>query len=278
MDIRINVNFFSHPKTQKLIRRLGPESVLCLLQLWTWAAQNRPNGLLHGLDDEDLEIASGWSGSAGVFVDMLKSLAWLDETKEGLYIHDWSVHNPWICSSESRGDVARMSVVARSYPELYQIYQLQGKTAITREEYEIAVKDYLAQKTAGARVLSNDIESISTDNQSDIDSRADIESNDIDSAMESLSVAERSISPNTENQSKSQSLIDPELYTYEDISRITGVSEVLLRDYQRRYKDLDCLEQFNLIVDWVKKKRFNVKTWPAYIERWLSKVHKERSS
>lgn len=63
MDIRIDVEFFSHPKTVKLERRLGLEAVKALMVLWSWAARNRPDGDLSGLENEDIEIAAGWTGT-----------------------------------------------------------------------------------------------------------------------------------------------------------------------------------------------------------------------
>jgi len=47
-DIRISVGFPNHPKTVKLDRRLGFQGIRSLRALWTWAAQNRPDGNLGG--------------------------------------------------------------------------------------------------------------------------------------------------------------------------------------------------------------------------------------
>ena len=44
-DIRLSVEFFDHPKTVKLQRRLGVGAVICLQRLWIWTAQNRSNGV-----------------------------------------------------------------------------------------------------------------------------------------------------------------------------------------------------------------------------------------
>ena len=54
-DIRLSVGFFDHPKIIKLERQLGLEGVTALLRLWLWAAQNRPSGILSGMDGEDIE-------------------------------------------------------------------------------------------------------------------------------------------------------------------------------------------------------------------------------
>ena len=64
-DIRIDGEFLDHPKTQKLIRRLGLEGLFSLQALWIWCAKNRPDGDLSGMDDEDIAIAARWTGNAG---------------------------------------------------------------------------------------------------------------------------------------------------------------------------------------------------------------------
>jgi len=49
-DIRIDTQFLANPKTKRLIREAGPDALRCLIQLWSWAAMNRPEGDLSGLD------------------------------------------------------------------------------------------------------------------------------------------------------------------------------------------------------------------------------------
>ena len=66
-DIRLSIGFLDHPKTVKLQRQLGEAGVLSLLRLWLWAAQNRPSGILIGMDEDDIEIAARWEeGERGV--------------------------------------------------------------------------------------------------------------------------------------------------------------------------------------------------------------------
>ena len=57
-DIRIAIDFWQHPKTKKLIRRVGIEGIRSLQILWTWAANNKSDGDLAGLDEEDIELAA----------------------------------------------------------------------------------------------------------------------------------------------------------------------------------------------------------------------------
>lgn len=143
-DIRLSVDFFQHPKTIKLERRLGMEGVKALLSLWMWAAQNRPDGVLSGLDPEDIEIAAGWirSDPAGSdrpdLVSTLVALRWLDEERGTWRLHEWEIHNPWAAGQQSRSNQARLGVLARRFPEAYARYAAQHpeRNGISKEEYE----------------------------------------------------------------------------------------------------------------------------------------------
>ena len=123
MDIRVNVDFFQHPKTIKLQRRLGLGGVTALLQLWMWAAKNRPDGELRDMDEEDIEIAAGWRSDLTSdpdrdrgFAATLADLRWLDIQQKGsrtIYsLHDWAEHNPWAAETTTRSDWARLLKMA----------------------------------------------------------------------------------------------------------------------------------------------------------------------
>lgn len=112
-DIRLSVEFLDHPKTVKLQRRLGLESVFCLLRLWTWAAQNRSEGILHNMDAESIEIAARWAGEPDTFLDTLISLAFVDEKDGVCCLHNWDIHQEYVASEQARVDKARKAAQAR---------------------------------------------------------------------------------------------------------------------------------------------------------------------
>jgi len=137
-DIRLSVLFFDHPKTLKLRRRLGPEGVECLLRLWVWAAQNRPDGDFHGMDEEDIEIAARWVNESLTFCQTLVELRWLDVagSPNSYHLHDWKDHNPWAANSEIRGDKARFSRLARVDKAAYDDLAKNGYSSISKSYYE----------------------------------------------------------------------------------------------------------------------------------------------
>ena len=113
IDIRLSLEFFDHPKTKKLRKRLGIEGVMALLKLWTWTAGNRPGGILTGLDAEAVELAADWDGEEGAFVAELLALRLLDEDDSVFSIHDWEEHQAYASKSEERSNKARKAAEAR---------------------------------------------------------------------------------------------------------------------------------------------------------------------
>lgn len=114
-DIRVLVSLPDHPKTKRLIRRLGPGAGWFLIRLWLWARDNRPSGDLTGMTSEDIELAIDWNGENDAFVATLADVRLL-EGEEGAYrLHDWADHNPWSTGSEMRSLKAKWNAVKRHH-------------------------------------------------------------------------------------------------------------------------------------------------------------------
>lgn len=112
-DARISTGLPSHPKTKKLRRRLGDGGCWALVRLFLWTATNRPDGKLHGMGDEDIELAVDWLGEPGALVAALVSAGFLDGEPSRYSIHDWKDHNPWAASRGQRVEAARAAAAAR---------------------------------------------------------------------------------------------------------------------------------------------------------------------
>lgn len=141
-DIRIAVTFRDHRKRKKLQRRLGAEGVVALMDLWLSVAENKPNGVLTNMDEEDIALDAQWDGDAEAFVSALVDLGFL-EKHDGLYVvHDWVEHNGYVSSSKSRSDKSRLSRMASTYPKLYSHLCSLGYEAISSKEYKEWVDAY----------------------------------------------------------------------------------------------------------------------------------------
>lgn len=82
-----------HPKTKKLARLLGvslPAAVGHLHYLWWWALDFAQDGLLDKYDAEDIADALQWDGDANQLVEALISSGYIDDTEDGLVVHDWA--------------------------------------------------------------------------------------------------------------------------------------------------------------------------------------------
>ncbi|ADU50154.1 HNH endonuclease [Thermaerobacter marianensis DSM 12885] len=81
-----------HPKTRRLARRLGisvPAAIGHLHCLWWWALEYAQDGSLAQYDADDIADAMMWDGDSQQLVQALVHAGFLDETGDGLRIHDW---------------------------------------------------------------------------------------------------------------------------------------------------------------------------------------------
>jgi hypothetical protein len=112
-DFRIEVGFFAHHKTRRLIRRCGLAGPWSLLQLWEFAAINKPDGRLDGMSAEDIADAAKYEGDATEFVGALNEIGWLDRRGKTFTLHDWSEHQPHVTNAPLRKEIARQAAVTR---------------------------------------------------------------------------------------------------------------------------------------------------------------------
>ena len=141
IDIRLSVEFFDHPKTIKLQRRIGLDGVMSLIKLWLWCRINRPSGILSGMDIEDIEIAAKWTGEHGTFVNEALTLGWLELNEDTYALHDWEDNNGWAAKTEERSNAARLSRMAKTHPEIHKKLISDGVKGVTKQEFQSLTKD-----------------------------------------------------------------------------------------------------------------------------------------
>lgn len=112
-DARLKVTYPHHPKVIKLKRLLGPQAVLSHICLLLYVAQNKPLGVLTGMDEVDIEIAANWDDEPGKLVPALLQLRLLDDVDGTLTIHNWRKHNPYAFHAQDRSDRAKKAAEVR---------------------------------------------------------------------------------------------------------------------------------------------------------------------
>ncbi|MBU2804273.1 hypothetical protein HF668_03705 [Acidithiobacillus ferridurans] len=118
-DARLKTNILQHPKIKKLYRRFGAEGPLRFISLILWAASNRPDGNLSGMQNEDIELCVDWPLFVGEFVATLIDVGLLDGEPGNFVIHDWADHNPWADGESDRRDRAKFAALAKHYGTKY---------------------------------------------------------------------------------------------------------------------------------------------------------------
>lgn len=104
-DIRVAIGLPRHVKTRRLIQALGYEGFYRLVVLWTYAAENHPDGVFPS--EEDIEIAAEWSGEPGRLRTALVSFGWLEPDARTL--HDWIEEQPYVAERHSRIEASRIA-------------------------------------------------------------------------------------------------------------------------------------------------------------------------
>lgn len=113
-DARLSVGLPNHPKTKKLIRRLGAEAAWYLVRLILWTASTHSDGDLSGMSDEDIELAIDWPNESSAFVAALLEVGFLDGTQNNLRFHGWDEHNPWAAGSKQRSEKSKWAALCKS--------------------------------------------------------------------------------------------------------------------------------------------------------------------
>lgn len=112
-DFRISCSLFEHPKWLRLEGRLGEPGALCLLKLWSWTRQNRPNGDLAGLCTYEVEHAARWRGEKGELVAALQGIGWIDGAEESWCLHDWHDHQGYATGSAARSRAGKVGAIIK---------------------------------------------------------------------------------------------------------------------------------------------------------------------
>lgn len=112
-DIRLLLSFRNHPKTKKLRLKLGDAGPLGFIYLLMFVAESKPDGILDGMDEDDIALAADYRGDPDEFVETLVAVRLLDRVEGGFGIHDWQDNNPWAAGAEARSEKARKAAEAR---------------------------------------------------------------------------------------------------------------------------------------------------------------------
>lgn len=114
-DLRLQMNYWRHPKTIIVIEEAGLQAAVCFQQTWIFAVETgRFDGDLSGYTDRMIAKGSGWAGKSDVFVSALVSAGYLEGEEGSRVIHDWAEHQPYVAAKPVRIRRARAGGQAKA--------------------------------------------------------------------------------------------------------------------------------------------------------------------
>lgn len=91
LHIRLYTNFWTHRKTARLRSILGNDALWIPPRLWSYAAENQPDGDFSNYSPEELALLIGYSSNAQAMLQALQQACFLD----GMKINGWEEHNAY---------------------------------------------------------------------------------------------------------------------------------------------------------------------------------------
>lgn len=88
--MNLDVDYFDHIKTVRLIGMLGKGSAELPIRLWARAAKlHAKDGILTGYSTHEIESLVGWWGKPGEMVEAMCKVGFIDKKGSEYRIHDW---------------------------------------------------------------------------------------------------------------------------------------------------------------------------------------------
>jgi hypothetical protein len=93
-DLNLDLDYFAHPKTTRLIGLLGKGAEVLPIKLWAYCGKyHKEHGKLTGYSTQEIESIVGWWGDSGVFIQAMLKVRFLDDIGGDYACHNWAARN-----------------------------------------------------------------------------------------------------------------------------------------------------------------------------------------
>ena len=270
IDIRLSVGFWSHPKTKKLVKRLGLDGVRSLQILWLWTAQNKADGHLTTMDWEDIELAADWQGEEGKFFEHCLGV-WIDEVDGGYVLHDWEEHNPWQAEAAARSEQARQNAKSGWKKRHEKQAQANGNAPLKQTESSGNAENMRPQcngnATAKQAQANGNAPFLSLPNQEEL-KESSLRS---DSFCGELSCDS---APPDENPAEKPPSPPPVISLPLNTGKLYPISEQEIAHWKELYPAVDVMQQLRCMIGWLEanpKKRKTKGGVMKFVNGWLAR-------
>ncbi len=106
--LNLDLDYFTHPKTIRLVALCGEGSDIFPIRLWAYCAKYHAlKGKLEGYSVEEIEHIIGWKGESGKLINALVKVNFLHkDANVNFYVHDWIEHEGHIITFKERSQKA----------------------------------------------------------------------------------------------------------------------------------------------------------------------------
>ena len=104
--LNLDLDYFDHPKTRRLIGLLGKGSEVIPIRVWAYVGKyHARDGKLAGYSAQEIESIVGWWGKEGELVEALLKVGFLRNNGDGFYVHDWIDHEGHIVAYKEKAQM-----------------------------------------------------------------------------------------------------------------------------------------------------------------------------
>lgn len=107
-SLNLDLNYFGHRKTKRLIGLLGRGAEVLPIRLWCYCGMHHAeSGRLADYSPQEIETIVEWWGKPGEAIKALETVGFLDLDTHGIYsVHEWQEHEGHIVSYQKRAKTA----------------------------------------------------------------------------------------------------------------------------------------------------------------------------
>lgn len=102
--LNIDADFLDHPKTTRLVARLGKGAEVLLIRLWAYCGKyHYEDGKLAGYDSREIEALAKWWGKPGEMLPAMEAVGFVDQIDGVWTMANWKEHQGHILALKLRG-------------------------------------------------------------------------------------------------------------------------------------------------------------------------------
>jgi len=105
-SLNVDLNYFDHPKTMRLVARLGHGADVLPIRLWAYIGRHHPESGCLALLESEFEHICGWWGEKGDMLTAMIEIGFVKREGNLFEVNDWHEHSGHLASFKKRAKKA----------------------------------------------------------------------------------------------------------------------------------------------------------------------------